>query len=91
MTIDNQNKFDKCSKILIDIAIILICGAIAWATLKGKVEQTIETVDKYEVRITATEQQVSEVKLDIREIRVEQRYIKEGINDIKKLLTDKSE
>lgn len=77
---------NKWLNIMIEIGIILVGVAIAWATIRVKVDQNSADVIRHEVRITQTEQQVSDVRADIREIKVEQKYISQGITDIKEKL-----
>lgn len=80
---DKQSQIARWMKIVIEVGIILFAIGIAWATLRGSVKQNNENIKNHTVRISSVEEGVSDVKSDIREIRVEQKYISKGIDEIK--------
>ena len=86
MNSQKLNGIGRWLKIAIEVSILLFAVGIAWATLRGEVKDNIADIQKSEVRMTACEEDVSEVKADIREIRVEQKYISKGIDQIVKKL-----
>jgi len=81
-----NNQITRWMKIGIEISIILFAVGIAWATLRGSVKENTKDIDKHDTRIKRVEQTNAEVKADIREIKVEQKHISKGIEEIKESL-----
>ena len=71
------------TKILIEFGILIMAVGIAWATLSNDVEENADDIAKHDDRIKCVEKITSEVNADIREIKVHQKYITEGIKEIK--------
>ena len=69
-------------KIALWIAPILVAFGITYA----RVMENTENIKTTTIKVGKTSENVSDIKADIREIRIEQKYIKEGIDDIKKKL-----
>lgn len=76
----NQGRFVK---VFLEIAIILFAVGLAWATMKGTVIRNTKDIEKHDGRITYVEKEVSDVKADIREIKTSQKFVLEGIKEIK--------
>ena len=70
-------------KVIVEIIIVLFAVAAAWATLRRDVRDNCTHINKHDTKITAMEKGQAEIKGDIRVIRTEQKYISEGIDDIK--------
>jgi len=81
-----NNQITRWMKITIEISIIIFAVGIAWTTLRGTVKQNTASIDKHSTRIEAVEEEVSDTQADIREIKVEQKYISKGIEEIKESL-----
>ena len=73
-------------KIAISALLVVLAWGIAFGVFKEKVEDVEEKADTNRADIKAIQQTTSDTKADIREIKVEQKYIREGIDDIKKKL-----
>ncbi|KKL84110.1 hypothetical protein LCGC14_1968020 [marine sediment metagenome] len=73
-------------KIAIEVGIILFAVGVAWTTLRGVTERNTKDIVKHDQRLTHVERNQSEVNADIREIRVKQKYISKGIDEIKEKL-----
>ncbi len=73
----------KWMKIAIEVGILLFAVAVAWSTLRGRVTQNYNNIEKHDKRIVCVESDITSVKSDIREINVRQEYISEGIDEIK--------
>jgi len=56
---------------------------VAWATISKSVEDNCIDIKEHEQRLKGVEQTLPKIEGDIKVIRVEQKYILEGINDIK--------
>lgn len=82
---NNQRDF-KNLRIVIEIIGVALAIGIAWATLRGSVNNNMTVIEKHEARIRQCESTDMEVKSDIREIKVEQKYISKGIEEIKEKL-----
>lgn len=90
MTATEKNNVVRFCKVALEIGVILFAVGIAWATLKGKVDTNKHDIvincsilEDHESEIRISRQEIGEVKSDIREIKVEQRYISSGIDEIK--------
>lgn len=81
-----NNQLARWMKIGIEIGVLLFAVGIAWATLRGSVKGNTDRIEKHDFRITASAESLSEVKSDIREIKVEQKFISQGIKEIKEKL-----
>jgi len=84
-----QESVAKWMRIVLEVAIILFAAAVAWATLKTDVTRNKEDILRHENSIKMNTRGLNEVKADIREIKVEQRYISQGIDEIKKEIKNK--
>lgn len=83
---DKHKQIAYSVKIIIEIGILLFAVAVAWSTLKGRVDFNTTAIEKQDVRIATTEKGLFDVRSDIREIKIEQKYISQGIDEIKKEL-----
>ena len=86
MSEKTQNQVVKWSKIVIEISILLLAVGIAWATLRGSVDENTSDIEQHDTRIKTVEKQQSEFKADMREFKVEQKYIRQGVDEIKESL-----
>ena len=81
-----QSTNGRWLKLGVEFIILLFAIAAAWATLRVTVNGNLKDIGKQDHRITAVEKGQAEMKGDIRVIRVEQTYISDGIDDIKRSL-----
>lgn len=72
--------------ITIEVGVLLVAMAIAWGTLKGSVGFNRRDIDRNTGAIETLSKENRAIGIDIKEIKVEQKYITQGINDIKETL-----
>jgi len=66
---------------------VLFAGIVGtWALYGENIEDNKIVLEKHDIRLEKTEDDMAEVKSDIKVIRVEQRYIRDGIEEIKSRL-----
>ena len=77
-------------KVAVEIIAVLAIVMAGWFTLKNRTANNEKDIAENYVRIKKQELEIhegakgrSEIKADIREIKVEQRYIRKGIDEIK--------
>jgi len=80
----DNSKVSRITKFIIEAGIIVVAIAIAWSTLKSSVGYNRIDIDRNTRSIEALSEDSRQVTGDIREIKVEQKYIRQGIEEIKK-------
>lgn len=86
MSSEIQDRIVKLGGAFIYAIVLVFAIAIAWQSLRGDVKSNSSAIDKHGERIERVEVEQTAFKADIREIKVEQKYISSGITEIKKRL-----
>jgi len=81
-----NNQITRWMKIAIEVGILLFAVALAWSTIRGDVAVNTKDIGKHDIRIATFEKEHTNVKADIREIKVMQRVIGGDIKEIKESL-----
>ena len=84
-----NNNFNGLLKIIVITVIALLGLSIAWGAFSNKVNNNSQNIEKIEVKVNKNVENISIIKSDIRELKVGQKHISKGIDDIKKKLQGK--
>ena len=74
-----ENNNISWAKLVITIAALLVTFGIAWATVRNDVDVNTKTLDIIETRSLTNERDIIRLQADI-------KYIREGVDEIKKKL-----
>ena len=97
ITNNGVNGILKNSKIIAEIALIFAACVIAWAVIKERVNYNKDNItinqtaikntqDEIKMMREKTWQDIASIQSDIKVMAIEQKVIKEGINEIKSKL-----
>ena len=75
---ENNNNI-SWAKLIITIAALLVTFGIAWATVRNDVDVNTKTLETVEIRSSTNERDIIRLQSDI-------KYIREGVDDIKRKL-----
>lgn len=67
----------------IKIAVFLVIIVLAWATVRGDVEENTEDIEKHDVRLTTVEKTTVEIDKKLVRIDTRQEALIKGVEQIK--------
>jgi len=84
MSNPNNDKLIKSTKFLIELLLIAVSAAAVFFTLKERVSSNSERIIQIDQKTEAVNEKASVNREELIELRTDVKYIKSGIDDIKK-------